>query len=84
VVCYISTWAVYRPGFGSYSLDDFDANLCTHAIYAFTGLDVETDFIKSLGELRLATNSYSQHKNVINDFQFSVIMALYLDFGKVA
>ncbi|KAJ6643690.1 putative chitinase 2 [Pseudolycoriella hygida] len=48
VVCYLSTWAVYRPNRGSYSIDNFDANLCTHVIYAFSGLDSKTDAIKSL------------------------------------
>lgn len=50
VVCYISTWAVYRPEKGSFSIDNFDPNLCTIAIYAFAGLDAENDAIKSLGE----------------------------------
>ncbi|KAL7050542.1 hypothetical protein ACKWTF_004121 [Chironomus riparius] len=48
VVCYISTWAVYRPDRGSYSIDNFDPNLCTIAIYAFAGLDIANDAIKSL------------------------------------
>lgn len=51
VVCYISTWAVYRPGKGSFSLDNFDASLCTHAVYAFAGLDNENDAIKSTGKV---------------------------------
>lgn len=50
VVCYISTWAVYRKGLASYSLDHFDPKLCTHAIYAFAGLDVEQNAMKSLGK----------------------------------
>jgi len=48
VVCYLSTWAVYRPSRGSYSIDNFDPNLCTHVVYAFSGLDSQTDTIKSL------------------------------------
>ncbi|XP_050090378.1 probable chitinase 2 [Anopheles aquasalis] len=48
VTCYISTWAVYRPGFASYNLEAFDATLCTHAIYAFAGLDEQNNTIKSL------------------------------------
>nr|AXX71249.1 chitinase [Bradysia odoriphaga] len=48
VVCYLSTWAVYRPNRGSYSIDNFDPNLCTHVVYAFSGLDSKTDTIKSL------------------------------------
>lgn len=51
VVCYISTWAVYRPDRGSFNLGNFDPNLCTIAIYAFAGLDIENDTIKSLGKL---------------------------------
>lgn len=49
VVCYVSTWAVYRTGKGSYSLENIDPNLCTHLIYSFAGLDVGNDAIKSLG-----------------------------------
>ncbi|XP_058837611.1 probable chitinase 2 [Topomyia yanbarensis] len=48
VVCYISTWAVYRKGSASYSLDHFDPRLCTHAIYAFAGLDVDNNAMRSL------------------------------------
>ena len=50
VVCYISTWSVYRPEQGSFTLDNFDPNLCTIAIYAFAGLDVQNDGIRSLGK----------------------------------
>ncbi|CRK96397.1 CLUMA_CG009814, isoform A [Clunio marinus] len=50
VVCYISTWAVYRPDRGSFNIDNFDPNLCTIAIYAFAGLDPVNDAIRSLGE----------------------------------
>lgn len=50
VVCYLSSWAVYRPSRGSYAIDNFDANLCTHVVYAFAGLDVTKDAIKSLGK----------------------------------
>ncbi|KAH8301895.1 hypothetical protein KR044_000452, partial [Drosophila immigrans] len=48
VVCYISTWAVYRPKPGAYSLEHFDPSLCTHAVYAFAGLDIIKSAIKSL------------------------------------
>lgn len=50
VVCYLSTWAVYRPDRGSYAIENFDPNLCTHVVYAFAGLDIINDAIKSLGK----------------------------------
>lgn len=50
VVCYISTWAIYRPEQGAYAIDNFDPSLCTHVVYAFAGLDITQAAIKSLGE----------------------------------
>eukprot|EP00099_Drosophila_melanogaster_P005661 NP_001246550.1 chitinase 2, isoform B [Drosophila melanogaster] len=48
VVCYVSTWAVYRPEQGAYAIENFDPNLCTHVVYAFAGLDITQAAIKSL------------------------------------
>ena len=48
VVCYWGTWANYRPGAGKFTPEDIDANLCTHLIYTFAGLDPKTDEIKGL------------------------------------
>ncbi|CAG9854034.1 unnamed protein product [Phyllotreta striolata] len=39
VVCYFSSWTVYRPGNGSFKPDDIDPHLCTHINYAFVGLN---------------------------------------------
>jgi chitinase len=39
VVCYFSSWAVYRSGNGKFGVDNIDPKLCTHAIYAFIGLN---------------------------------------------
>nr|AFC60659.1 chitinase [Pandalus japonicus] len=38
VVCYYSSWAVYRSGKGKFEVEDIDPTLCTHMIYAFAGL----------------------------------------------
>lgn len=38
MVCYYGTWAVYRPGDGRFPVENIDPFICTHIIYAFTGL----------------------------------------------
>ncbi|XP_045457634.1 probable chitinase 2 [Melitaea cinxia] len=48
VVCYIATWAAYRPGAGKYDISDLEPSLCTHLVYSFAGLDETTHSIKSL------------------------------------
>ncbi|XP_055628693.1 probable chitinase 2 [Toxorhynchites rutilus septentrionalis] len=60
VVCYISTWAVYREGSASYSLDHFDPKLCTHAIYAFAGLDVDNNAMRSLDAWQDLKDNYGK------------------------
>ncbi|XP_049540558.1 probable chitinase 2 [Anopheles darlingi] len=60
VTCYISTWAVYREGTASYALDAFDPTLCTHAIYAFAGLDEQNNAIKSLDAWQDLKDNYGK------------------------
>ncbi|XP_026316249.1 probable chitinase 2 [Hyposmocoma kahamanoa] len=48
VVCYVASWAVYRPAPGGFSLEDLEPSLCTHLVYSFAGLDEATMGIKSL------------------------------------
>nr|AXB87806.1 chitinase 8 [Sogatella furcifera] len=48
VVCYVSSWAVYRQEGGKFTIEDLDPQLCTHLVYAFAGLDAEKSVIKSL------------------------------------
>jgi chitinase len=62
VVCYVSTWAVYRVGRGSWSLDELDPTLCTHLVYAFAGLDNRTNTIRSLDEYHDLEDNYGKGK----------------------
>jgi len=48
VVCYVASWAAYRPGNGAFTWENIDPTLCTHIIYSFAGLDNETYEMKSL------------------------------------
>lgn len=48
VVCYVASWAAYRPGAGQFNLEDLEPSLCTHLVYSFAGLDEGSNSIKSL------------------------------------
>ncbi|CAH0550889.1 unnamed protein product [Brassicogethes aeneus] len=41
VVCYYGSWSTYRPGNGKFTTNDIDANLCTHLIYSFVGINTD-------------------------------------------
>ncbi|XP_018495001.1 endochitinase [Galendromus occidentalis] len=42
VVCYFSSWALYRPFPMNYDIDDIPGDKCTHLVYAFVGLSNQT------------------------------------------
>jgi len=60
VVCYIGTWAVYRPGRGSFAIEHIDPNVCTHLVYSFVGLNVTHDSIRSLDPWQDLTEDYGK------------------------
>lgn len=60
VVCYIGTWAVYRPGRGSFTLEHIDPNMCTHLVYSFAGLNTTHDSIRSLDPWQDLTEDYGK------------------------
>ena len=39
VVCYLESWAIYRPEPATSRPSDVDPNGCTHVIYSFLALD---------------------------------------------
>ncbi|KAB0790753.1 hypothetical protein PPYR_15658 [Photinus pyralis] len=39
MVCYIGTWANYKPDKGKFTIEDIDASLCTHLVYGFAKLE---------------------------------------------
>ncbi|GJQ78436.1 hypothetical protein Trydic_g11555 [Trypoxylus dichotomus] len=48
VFCYVATYADHRPGRGNFKLENVDATLCTHIIYAFVLLNESDDSIYPL------------------------------------
>ncbi|XP_032672455.1 probable chitinase 2 [Odontomachus brunneus] len=47
VVCYVASWATYRPSYGAFSVENLRPEHCTHLVYSFAGLDTATWSIKS-------------------------------------
>lgn len=39
IVCYVGTWAVYRPGRGGFNIEHINPFLCTHLMYSFFGIN---------------------------------------------
>ncbi|XP_050296975.1 probable chitinase 2 [Anthonomus grandis grandis] len=60
VVCYLGTWAVYRPGRGSFAIENLEPSLCTHVIYSFAGLNPKEDTIKALDPWQDLTEDYGK------------------------
>lgn len=50
VVCYYGSWATYRDSPVTYKVEDIPANLCTHIIYSFLGVDENTWEVKVLDQ----------------------------------
>ena len=48
VVCYVASWAAYRPGRGAFTWENVDAGQCSHIVYAFAGWNNETLDVVSL------------------------------------
>ncbi|XP_020293834.1 probable chitinase 3 isoform X2 [Pseudomyrmex gracilis] len=47
VVCYVTSWALYRKGDGKFVPEHVDSQLCTDIVYAFAGLNPETLLIQT-------------------------------------
>ncbi|CAH1117288.1 unnamed protein product [Phaedon cochleariae] len=60
VVCYLGSWAVYRPDRGSFAIEHVDPTLCTHLIYSFAGLNVKEDSMRALDPWQDLTEDYGK------------------------
>lgn len=45
LVCYYTSWSKYRVAGGKFTLSDVDPNLCTHLIFAFSGINVAHELV---------------------------------------
>jgi chitinase len=39
VACYFESWAIKNPKERLYTINDIPADLCTHVLYSFAGVD---------------------------------------------
>uniref|UniRef100_A0A7N9AM55 chitinase n=1 Tax=Mastacembelus armatus TaxID=205130 RepID=A0A7N9AM55_9TELE len=45
LVCYYTNWSQYRPNNGKFIPSNIDPNLCTHLIYAFSGINEANELV---------------------------------------
>ncbi|XP_043513042.1 probable chitinase 2 [Frieseomelitta varia] len=72
VTCYVASWAVYRPNNGQFQVPNIPAELCTHLVYAFAGLNSTSWTIRSLdpyldienGNYKNMTQLHERHPNL--------------------
>ena len=38
MLCYWGSWSTYRPGIANFEVTNIDGSLCTHVVYAYSGL----------------------------------------------
>lgn len=62
-MCYYGSWSFYRPDAGSFNISNFDASLCTHLIYTFAGLDINSHIYAYDSYLDITLGGY---ESVIN------------------
>ena len=62
VVCYVTSWALYRKGDGKFVPEQLDTRLCTDVVYSFAGLNPDTLEIQLFDPWADIDNSKSRNK----------------------
>ncbi|XP_076235082.1 chitinase-3-like protein 1 [Calliopsis andreniformis] len=66
IVCYYESWAKYRKGEGKYTIHDIPANLCTHVLYSFVGINTDgsVKLLDDAQDLSQFTSFIKRHNGV--------------------
>ncbi|XP_059479029.1 acidic mammalian chitinase-like [Neocloeon triangulifer] len=65
VVCYFSSWATYRSGDGKFEAENIDPFLCTHAIYAFVGVNAHDATVRIIDPWNdISLNGFKRFNNL--------------------
>lgn len=74
VVCYVTSWSLYRKGDGLFVPERLNSRLCTDIIYAFAGLNPDTLLIQPLDPW--ADIEYNLYERVTNLKGSRVLLAI--------
>ena len=77
VGCYFGSWAVYRPGFGKFDVENIDPFICDFVVYSFAGLNPTTYQIQSLDPYNDLYDNYGKGKNYIYIYIYWLILKLF-------
>ncbi|XP_023290069.1 probable chitinase 10 [Orussus abietinus] len=65
LVCYLTSWSLYRKGEGKFVPEHLDPRLCTDVVYAFSGLNPETLLMQSFDPWAdIENNLYQRVSNI--------------------
>lgn len=83
VVCYVASWAAYRPGKGAFTWENVDPSLCTHIIYTFAGINNQTFNIHSMDPFLDTEDFGGRGCTFLQHFQL-LIMSINQSFSPTA
>ncbi|XP_023310401.1 chitotriosidase-1-like [Anoplophora glabripennis] len=80
IVCYFTSWSVYRTGTGQFDVGNIDPYLCTHVIYAFIGITADGN-IHILDEWESGRDGLNGFSNFANLTQVNPDLKLMVGMG---
>nr|ALO79348.1 chitinase 11 [Chilo suppressalis] len=69
VVCFYGSWAAHRTGQGRFTVNNLDPHLCTHLVYAFSGINAQGMVVSIDPKLDLAEDNGADNYRQFNELK---------------